>query len=292
MSIYINREGELLVGDCKKVTQITGGGETDSSTVVGGAAYATGGWGQHECDCRQERYLASGGASGSATSYGATSYGATVYGGRRWVGAADAVESIAAAAWKRRPALRVALGRLAAALGRLEDELCAPDESGAWECFEAGDGAATLTVPPLTSADVRAAAADPLLPASPELLRELDTAVRAAGAAYGLLSGENAAKNASEIIISSEADEMLISSAPVDIGDDSAVFALEARALPRVRALEQVQAALAAHADAVARAIEARGRSALEAPAIKAQTRKLANLQTRKHANRETPQRK
>ena len=283
MSIYINREGELLVGDCKKVTQITGGGETDSSTVVGGAAYATGGWGQHECDCRQERYLASGGAFGSATSYGAA-----IYGGRRWVGAADAVESIAAAAWKRRPALRVALGRLAAALGRLEDELCAPDESGAWECFEAGDGAATLTVPPLTSADVRAAAADPLLPASPELLRELDTAVRAAGAAYGLLSGENAAKNASEIIISSEADEMLISSAPVDIGDDSAVFALEARALPRVRALEQVQAALAAHADAVAHAIESRGRSARAQRAgqrdkgAKAQTRKLANSQTRK----------
>jgi hypothetical protein len=280
MSIYINREGELLVGDCKKVTQITGGGETDSSTVVGGAAYATGGWGQHECDCRQERYLASGGAAPG-------SYGATVYGGRRWVGAADAVESIAAAAWKRRPALRVALGRLAAALGRLEDELCAPDESGAWECFEAGDGAATLTVPPLTSADVRAAAADPLLPASPELLRELDTAVRAAGAAYGLLSGENAAKNASESIISSEVDEMLISSAPVDIGDDSAVFALEARALPRVRALEQVQAALAARADAVARAIESRKRNAIKAPA-----RKRANSQTRKHANRETPQRK
>ena len=281
MSIYINREGELLVGDCKKVTQITGGGETDSSTVVGGAAYATGGWGQHECDCRQERYLASGGA---ATSYGATSYGATVYGGRRWVGAADAVESIAAAAWKRRPALRVALGRLAAALGRLEDELCAPDESGAWECFEAGDGAATLTVPPLTSADVRAAAADPLLPASPELLRELDTAVRAAGAAYGLLSGENAAKNAGESIITSEADEMLISSAPVDIGDDSAVFALEARALPRVRALEQVQAALAAHADAVAHAIESRGRSARaqREKSARTQTCKLANSQTRK----------
>lgn len=279
MSIYINREGKLLVGDCKKVTQITGGGETDSSTVVGGAAYATGGWGQHECDCRQERYLASGGAFGSATSYGAT-----VYGGRRWVGAADAVESIAAAAWKRRPALRVALGRLAAALGRLEDELCAPDESGAWECFEAGDGAATLTVPPLTSADVRAAAADPLLPASPELLRELDTAVRAAGAAYGLLSGENAAKNASEIIISSEVDEMIISSAPVDIGDDSAVFALEARALPRVRALEQVQAALAAHADAVAHAIESRGRSARaqREKSARTQTCKLANSQTRK----------
>lgn len=280
MSIYINREGELLVGDCKKVTQITGGGETDSSTVVGGAAYATGGWGQHECDCRQERYLASGGDFGSATSYGAA-----IYGGRRWVGAADAVESIAAAAWKRRPALRVALGRLAAALGRLEDELCAPDESGAWECFEAGDGAATLTVPPLTSADVRAAAADPLLPASPELLRELDTAVRAAGAAYGLLSGENASKNASknasESIITSEADEMLISSAPVDIGDDSAVFALEARALPRVRALEQVQAALAAHADAVAHAIESRGRSA--------RAHKRANVQTCKLANRETP---
>lgn len=264
MSIYINREGELLVGDCKKVTQITGGGETDSSTVVGGAAYATGGWGQHECDCRQERYLASGGAASG-------SYGAAVYGGRRWVGAADAVESIAAAAWKRRPALRVALGRLAAALGRLEDELCAPDESGAWECFEAGDGAAALTVPPLTSADVRAAAADPLLPASPELLRELDAAVRAAGAAYGLLSGEDAGNG----IITSESDELIISSAPVDIGDDAAVFALEAQALPRVRALEQVQAALAARADAVARAIEARGR-------------KSANSQKRKHAKAQT----
>lgn len=201
-----------------------------ATAVVGGALYSFGGWGGYEAARRRASAEPPGGR----------------YPGRRHIGVADAAASLLRA---RPSPFSLAAARLGAALGRLEDLLCDPDAEGAWECAPAS-GRPGLTAPPLTSADLREAEADP--PADAAALIELDAAVAATAAALGAplpplpplapeLGPEAAAALAEEL---------------AEVGDAEGVLRLEAAALPQVEALEGLRAAVAGRLDAAAEAVE------------------------------------
>ena len=202
--------------------------------IVGGVDYAVGGWGEYEVAQRHEQYRASGGMRRLVPA--------------KLVCAEDVVKSLGDAVWQRPNALRAALNQFAVELGRLEDRVCEPDESGAWECGRLGARANhwSLTIPPLTSADVRAAAATSALASSAEAMRDFDTAVRAVAAAAGAALAESTV----EIVPLVET--------PVAVTDDEAVIHLEESVLPHFASLEQMQAALASRIDAVTKLIAAK----------------------------------
>ena len=221
--------------------------------IVGGVDYAVGGWGEYEVAQRHEQYRASGGMRRLVPA--------------KLVRAEDVVKALGDAVWQRPNALRAALDQFAVELGRLEDRMCEPDESGAWECGRVGtrvgtharpskltDATAehwTLTIPPLTSADVRAAATDSALASSAESMRDFDMAVRAVAATIG-------ASTCALTDAASKIEIVPLIEPPVAVSDDEAVLQLEESVLPHFASLEQMQAALASRIDAVTKIIAAR----------------------------------
>jgi hypothetical protein len=242
--------------------------------IVGGVDYAVGGWGEYEVDRRRARWEAVKTGGGGASAGGADRPAAR-YPGRTYVSADDTVRSIVAgsravlgggsAGLERQttPLQRAAL-HLADTLGRLEDRLCDPDDDGVWECEPAtalrrlgarrnkaaAKAAVYLTVPPLTSADLRAFARDPAQESDPEAMYDLGEDVISMTAAVGVVLAP----------LPQLVDRGSLPPLPsrvVPVTDDEAVLRLEAASVPYVASLEGIQAALASRLDAAATAIGA-----------------------------------
>jgi hypothetical protein len=216
--------------------------------TVGGVDYAIGGWGAYEIDRRNARWVHGGG--GPAERPGAR------YAGRTYIHAEDAVESLVAGAKAAtgrpagRGALQQAARRLADVLGRLEDILCEPDEDGVWECQTAWFRQArgehdSLTIPAVTSADLRSFADDPIQEADPEAMYELAVSVATMVAASGEVLPALPPLAAGSALPA-------LPSRAVPIDDDAAVLQLEADTGPYLRTLEDLQAVLAARLNTAA----------------------------------------
>ena len=227
--------------------------------VVGGVDYAVEGWGEYEIGRRRARWEATlGGAAARTARKGQPSAdpdeqpGAR-YSGRTYIHASDAVESVMGAR-RGQSALQRAALHLADALGRLEDRLCDPDDDGVWECEAitslrpgAKRLARFLTIPPVTSADLRDFAADPAAKTDVDALQELSASVRAAAAAVGADLPPLPALATWPTALPTRA---------VAVTDDESVLRLEAGVAPYVASLEALHAALATQLDAAAQAIE------------------------------------
>lgn len=251
--------------------------------VVGGVEYAVGGWGAYEIGRRRERWAASGPASGRP---------GDMYGGRSYVHAEDAALSVLGASRAtvggaaglrplkpRASALQKAARRLADVLARVEDRLCDSDSDGVWECAppsalsaelrpkshargevaergaQVARGAApalVLTIPSVTSADLRAFADDPAQQDDPEDLEDLGDGVLSLVATIGARAG--AALPAMPSLAARGRPPLPARAVPVT--DDEAVLRLEASVAPYVASVELMQAALASRLDAAAAAIE------------------------------------
>jgi hypothetical protein len=240
-----------------------------SHAVVGGVDYTIGGWGAYEVDRRRARWEASGGASPARERYPARTY----------VSAGDVVASILSDSRKTlgggggaESALQKAARRLSQSLGRLEDKLCSPDEDGVWECVspttvkepptghkEPPTGhkerlvpyptVLLTTVPALTSADLRAFAADPSQETDPEAIAELGEDVIALSAALGLALSDMPP-------IFNKTGLPPLPSRTVPVTDDEAILRLEDAVTPYVASIEEAQAALAARLDTAAAALD------------------------------------
>ncbi len=234
--------------------------ETAPRAVVGGVDYAVGGWGEYEVNRRRARWEATktGGAPERASKR---------YKDRTYIGAADAVQSILGGSRAvvggspggRAPsALQRAALRLSDTLGRLEDRLCDPDDEGVWECEPATALRPTkaarvetryLTIPPVTSADLRAFAEDPLQESDPDAIYDLGEDVLSLAAATGTVLPP-----LPELV----GRERLppLPSRVVPVTDEEGVLRLETATLPYVAGLESLQASLATRLDAAATAID------------------------------------
>jgi hypothetical protein len=237
-------------------------GAAPPRAVVGGVDYAVGGWGEYEINRRRAQWEE---AQKRRTS---TASARVRYPGRTYVSAEDAVRSIMAGsraavggggAGGARSALQRAALHLADALGRLEDRLCDPDDDGVWECAPvaalSAPGARYLTVPPVTSADLRAFARDPAQEADPESMYDLSEDVTALVAATGVVLPP----------LPGLADRRGLPALParvVPIANEEGVLRLEAATAPYVSSLEGLQASLATRLDAAATALAAALREA------------------------------
>jgi len=223
--------------------------------TVGGVDYAVGGWGEYEIARRRERWDASKRAGAGAPA-GERPGGR--YEGRRYIHADDAVHSVlegargAVGGVVRGTALRRAAERLAIALGQLEDRLCEPSEDGVWECRPPSALKAPsshyFTVPALTSADLRAFAADAEQEEDPDALSDLGDAALSVAAAVGAVLPA--------IPSLSVAGLPPLPARAVPVADDEAVLRLEGAVAPYVTSVEGLQAALAVRLDAVATVVE------------------------------------
>ena len=216
--------------------------------VVGGADYAVGGWGEYEIARRHACHVARGGAEPPGARYG----------GRTYILATDAVHSVVAQ--RGAPALQRAALRLAVALGEQEDRLCDPDEDSVWECEPATDlraGPATdlreaqhaqyLTIPPVTSADLRALASDPAQQNDPLALQELSADIISTAGAVGTALGPLPPWPSAAWKLPPEV---------VAVTDDEGILRLEEGVAPHIASLEALQAALASMMDAAAAGVE------------------------------------
>jgi hypothetical protein len=222
-------------------TRIGDEGGSRSRAVVGGVDYAVGGWGAYEIDRRRARWAHGGGRV------------AAHYAGRTYIHAEDAVQSIlggATAATGRaggRSVLQRAALRLADTLGRIEDVLCEPDEDGVWECRALrGD---SLTIPAVTSADLRAFAAD--AETDPEAMADLASDVAALVDSTGSVLAPLPPLAAGSRLPA-------LPSRAVPIDDDAAVLQLEADVGPYIASLEDLRAALATRLSAAADILDSR----------------------------------
>jgi hypothetical protein len=240
--------------------------------VVGGVEYTVGGWGAYEIARRRERWEATragghsrGGVLGGAAA--AEGRPGREYAGRTYIHADDAVRSVlgggAGPKSQRRAApLQRAATRLADALARMEDRLCDPADDGVWECAPASalrgtpgfghrlaaDAALHFTIPPLTSADLRAFAADPEQAADPDTLSDLGEDALSVAAAVGEPAPLMPALAARGL--------PPLPARAVPVSDDEAVLRLESAVAPYVATVEGLQAALATRLDATAAAVE------------------------------------
>jgi len=171
----------------------------------------------------------------------------SLYSGRTYVYADDAVNSLTEETWRTPGVLKSAIIHLADGLARLEDQLCEPDGDAVWECGAPADRTQhfSIAIPPLTSTDLRAAAADPRLGADPDAMRDLADAVIEVAAAVG----EELPPLPQIKGLADFPDH------PVRVADDEAVLRLEASVAPQLETLEAYQAALAGRIDEVARAV-------------------------------------
>lgn len=217
------------------------GGAEPCRAVVGGREFVLGGWGAYEADRRAALWEFEG-------SRYRPYYAADL------AGPEDAVRSLVSGGSRGfgNRALSGAASRLQLALGSLEDQYCSGEDGFFCAAPARPD---SLTIPPLTAADLRAFLEDPESWADPSELYELGEAagVAAAGAGAALppLPPPTAAF-ARESDVPREPEGLV----PVD--DDAAVMRLEASVAPRVAGLEALQAAVATRLDLAAAAIEAR----------------------------------
>lgn len=203
---------------------------SNARAIIGGVDYAVGGWGKYEIDRRRARWELT---NDRASDPEAERPGAQ-YKGRTYIHADDAVQSVMASRVKRGPSVlqRAAL-RLADALGDLEARHCSPD----WECEH-------LTIPPLTSADLHAFAADPSQESDLEALQELSTSVLATAAMVG-----------TSLPALEPLPPVALPTRTVAVTNDKAILRLEAAVAAHVARLETLQAALASQLEAAATAI-------------------------------------
>lgn len=221
---------------------------------VGGVELVVGGWGEYYVNSRA-----------AASEFG-TRLGDTYGGGSgRHIYPDDAVAAITELTWRRPGILRGAAIRLADSLAQLEDLLCEPSDDGIWECGAAAGllrpqtsrGTSqhfTITIPPLTSADLRAAAADSRLGADPAAMDDLAAAAAETAAAVGLAP---TSYNCNACTASSTAETCSSETfqRPVRVTDEAAVLQLERDSLKRLDTLERCQAALAGRLDVTAAAV-------------------------------------
>ena len=211
------------------------------SAIVGGREFVLGGWGAYEADRRAvqwelERrpyrpYYAVEAAGPEDAVRSLVTGGSRGFGGR---------------------ALKGAAARLQLALGALEDQYCS-GEDGFFCATPARPD--SLTIPPLTAADLRAFLEDPESWVDPVELYELGEAagVAAAGAGAAL----PALPRPAGALVREGASAYGLG-APIPVDDDEAVMRLEASVAPRVAELEALQAAVATRLDRAAAAIEGR----------------------------------
>jgi hypothetical protein len=212
-----------------------------ATAVIGGVEYAVGGWASYEVARRRARRDTGGESPGAR--YARPGARALLY-------ADEAARSIlgGARAGRTTPLQRAAT-RLADTLAILEDRLCDPDDEGVWEC--ASPRGAGLAAPPLTSADLRAFAADPSRGVDPDDLYSLSEACLATAASVGALP------TALPPLAPARGRLPPLPARPVPIDDDDAVLRLEAESEPYASAIEDVQAALARQMEATGAAIRA-----------------------------------
>lgn len=241
--------------------------KTGVRAAVGGVDYAVGGWGAYEIVRRRERWEATGGRQNKARNYAHETYA-----GRTYIHADDAVASIVTS--KKTPsALRRAAASLARALGALEDKLCEPDDDAVWECASAMQlrekkpakpnsptAHAIITIPPVTSADLRSFVDDPHQEADPLAMYELSDQVNTIMAAIGADPRQLPLPERSLIfpqLRENHRNLPMLPSRSVQVSDDEAVLRLESAVAPYVASIESLQAALAAQLDAAAAAVDA-----------------------------------
>ncbi len=149
---------------------------------------------------------------------------------------------------RQNPLQKAAL-RLAESLSRLEDRTCEPDEAGLWECARPDEKPSILTIPPITSADLRYFAGDPIQQADPDSIYALYEDVAALVAEVSRAPEELPA-------LPPPKTTPPLPSRVVPINDDEAVLRLETATAPRIASIEKMQAALATSLDVAARAID------------------------------------
>jgi hypothetical protein len=236
--------------------------------VVGGVEYTVGGWGAYEIARRRERWEASRAQGAAAPKGGAVGGGSLAadgrpgreYAARTYIHADDAVRSVLGGRARHgAPSpLQRAAARLADALARMEDRLCDPADDGVWECAPASAlrqgrspapaPAFYYTIPPVTSADLRAFAADPDRAADPDALSDLGDDALSIAAALGEPAPAMPALAARGV--------PPLPARAVPVSDDEAVLRLESAVAPYVATVEGLQAALASRLDATAAAVE------------------------------------
>jgi len=221
---------------------------------VGGKEYTVGGWSAFEVNRRQARWESAktGGAPPEDERPG------TRYPDNDYVYADDVVHSITHGGAQTRPLIKAA-NRLSDTLRRLEDRLCDPSADGVWECLpatvmrehEPPETSAILTIPPITSVDLREFATDSKQQSSPEAMFELGEDVLSTAAAVGVpLSGFPPIDESGSL--------PALPTRAVRVDDDEAVLRLEAATGPYLTSIEDMQGALATRLDAAATAISAR----------------------------------
>lgn len=208
---------------------------TSARTVaVGGKEYVVGGWVSYELDRREARWKVGGKQPGDR------------YQGKSYVYADDVVRSVATPS----EALHTASQHLATVLGTIEDALCDPDEDGVWECRSAaalvprGAPNDLITVPPVTSEDVREFGNEPQDAQSMYAMAvSLATLLGEAGASLPLLPPvENLPPLPSQAIA---------------VGDSEGILRLERGSEPHLRSLEELQTALVRRFDLAADVLSA-----------------------------------
>ncbi len=214
--------------------------------IVGGREFVLGGWGAYEADRRAALWELE---SRPYRSY----YSAEV------LGPDDAVRSLTGGSrgFESR-ALTSAAARLQLALGQLEDRYCIGDD-GFFLCAATARARPgppeSLTIPPLTAADLRAFLEAPSVRSDPTELYELGMAAGAIAAESGAPLPDLPPPTADFAEANSLSGAL---AQPVPIGDNEAVLRLEASVAPRIARLEALQAAVATRLDQAAVAIEAR----------------------------------
>jgi len=241
MEHVVNAQTQLPAPAPAPARKIVGGGKPrrdNARAVVGGIEFTVGGWGSYEIARRNARWAA---VTGGSTQPALSERPGSRYPDANYVYADDAVRSIMRA---RKSVLARAAGRLSTALGRLEDRLCDPDPDGVWECASGRSlqgGPAFITIPPVTSADLRDFATDDAQQIDPRALSELGEDVLATVATLG---------EALPALPSTTVPALPVRAVPVS--DNEAVLRLEAASAPYVTSIEGLQAALASRLDAAA----------------------------------------
>lgn len=239
--------GDVAGGDDSGIMRcVTGGGGDGSEREE----CTMGDWARYEADRRRAQRKYGGGEKW--------------YAGRTYVGAAEVAHSLVSSV----PVapLRKAAEHLERSLGRMEDSLCDPSDDGLWECLppsalgrgsqseyqaserEVSGGADLLTVPTLTSADVRDFLSDPGAASDPEKLDDLASDAGAVAAALG------APLDALPTYRPPGLPPLPARTVPV--ANDAAVLRLEAATVPYVAKLELYQASVANRLEATANVID------------------------------------
>lgn len=205
------------------------------NVIIGGVEYIIGGWGDYEIDRRNIEYMCS-----------SEPVGKKYYGGLKYVYTDNVVRSIMSAKQLQSGnELKIAAEHLEMALGLMEDKLCDPDENGAWECAMVNDklSSDTLTIPALTSSDVREFIETMNMENNIEYLEDLNEHIT-------ILADSLNADIVTIPNFQTKYDNSVID--PVSVSDDVAVLNMESNLRGYIADIEQFQILLASNIDIVA----------------------------------------